>query len=52
MIAKMFWPILLQIAGVIVVIAEFVIPSAGILTVVSIGVFGFSLYLVFANVSF
>lgn len=52
MIGNLFWPILLQIAGVVVVIAEFVIPSAGILTVLSVVVFGFSLYLVFANVSF
>jgi membrane-bound serine protease (ClpP class) len=51
MLSKLIWPILLQLAGILVIIAEFIIPSAGILTVLSIGVFGFSLYLVFANVS-
>jgi membrane-bound ClpP family serine protease len=52
MIAKLLWPVLLQFAGILVIIAEFVIPSAGILTALSVGVFGFSLYLVFSNVSF
>lgn len=51
MISKLIWPILLQLAGILVIIAEFIIPSAGILTVLSIGVFAFSIYLVFANVS-
>lgn len=47
----LLWPILLQLAGIIVIIAEFLIPSAGLLTVLSIAVFGYSIYLVFANVS-
>lgn len=51
MIAKLLWPVLLQIAGIVVIIAEFVIPSAGILIIVSVAVFGFSLYLVFTTVS-
>lgn len=51
MITKLLWPIVLQLVGVIVIIAEFVVPSAGILTVVSILVFGFSLFLVFSSVS-
>lgn len=44
-------PILLQLAGVVVIIAEFIVPSFGILTVTAIAVFGFSIYYVFANVS-
>jgi membrane-bound ClpP family serine protease len=51
MITKLLWPIVLQLLGVVVIIAEFVVPSAGILTVVSIAVFGFSLFLVFSSVS-
>jgi membrane-bound serine protease (ClpP class) len=44
-------PVLLQLAGVIVVIAEIILPSGGILALLSLGVFGYSLYMVFANVS-
>lgn len=44
-------PVLLQLAGVIVVIAEIILPSGGILAILSIGVFGYSLYIVFENVS-
>src|SRR5512133_404123 len=51
MITKLLWPIVLQLVGVIVIIAEFVVPSAGILTVLSLAVFGFSLFLVFSSVS-
>jgi membrane-bound ClpP family serine protease len=51
MITKLLWPIVLQLVGVIVIIVEFVVPSAGILLVLSVGVFGFSLYLVFSSVS-
>lgn len=51
MITKLIWPIVLQLVGVIVIIAEFVVPSAGILTVISIAVFGFSLFLVFSSMS-
>jgi len=51
MITKLLWPILLQLTGIGVIIFEFILPSAGILTVLSIGVFAFSLYLVFTTVS-
>jgi membrane-bound serine protease (ClpP class) len=51
MITKLLWPIVLQLVGILVIIAEFVVPSAGILLVLSVGVFGFSLYLVFSSVS-
>jgi len=51
MISQLLWPIILQLTGIAVIIAEFVLPSAGILSVLSVGIFGFSLYLVFTNVS-
>ncbi|MDG5816282.1 NfeD family protein [Chitinispirillales bacterium ANBcel5] len=44
-------PILIQLLGIIIILAEFILPSAGILTVTALGLFAYSLYLVFANVS-
>ncbi|NLW30104.1 MAG: serine protease, partial [Fibrobacter sp.] len=44
-------PILLQILGAAVIIAEFLVPSMGILTVTAIGLIGYSLYMVFTTVS-
>lgn len=44
-------PILLQLAGVAVVIAEIILPSAGLLTMVAVSIFGYSLYLVFHDLS-
>ncbi len=44
-------PIILQMVGVIVLIAEIIIPSGGLLGAVSIGLFGYSLYLVFTGIS-
>jgi membrane-bound serine protease (ClpP class) len=44
-------PIILQFLGVVVLIAEFLIPSAGLLSIVSVGLFGYSLFLVFTDVS-
>jgi len=45
------WPIILQLIGVAVVIAEIVIPSGGLLSLLAAGVFGYSLYLVFETLS-
>lgn len=44
-------PIILQLVGVIILIAEIIIPSGGLLGVVTIGLFGYSLYLVFTGIS-
>lgn len=44
-------PIILQAVGVGVVIAEFVLPSGGLLTVAAIAAFGYSLFHVFYHVS-
>ncbi len=43
--------IILQLAGVIVVIAEIIIPSGGILSILAVALFGYSLYIVFSQVS-
>ena len=44
-------PIILQLVGVVVVIAEIILPSGGILSIVAIGVFGYSLFMVFSEIS-
>jgi membrane-bound serine protease (ClpP class) len=43
--------ILLQVLGVVVILAEFVIPSAGMLTIIALALFGYSLYSVYSGVS-
>ncbi|MEW6426666.1 MAG: NfeD family protein [Thermodesulfobacteriota bacterium] len=45
------WPIILQLIGVAVVIAEIVLPSGGLLSLLAAGVFGYSLFLVFTELS-
>ena len=44
-------PIFLQLIGVLVIIAEIILPSGGILSILAAGLFGYSLYLVFTHVS-
>ena len=44
-------PIILQLLGVAVIIAEVIIPSGGILSILATGIFGYSIYLVFSGVS-
>jgi len=44
-------PIILQVAGVVVIIAEIVLPSGGLLSIIAAGLFGYSLYTVFTEVS-
>lgn len=45
------FPMLLQLAGVAVVIAEIILPSAGLLSLLAVSIFGYSLYLVFNDIS-
>jgi len=45
-------PIVLQMTGVIVIIAEIILPSGGILSIIATGLFGYSLYHVFSHMSF
>jgi membrane-bound serine protease (ClpP class) len=47
----MMLPIVLQVLGVVVLISEFLIPSAGLLSILSTGLFGYSLYIIFAEIS-
>ncbi len=44
-------PILLQIMGLAVIVAEIFIPSLGLLTFIALGLFSYSLYLVFTTIS-
>ena len=43
--------IILQLVGVVVIIAEIILPSGGILSIVALGVFGYSLFMVFNEIS-
>jgi membrane-bound serine protease (ClpP class) len=44
-------PIILQLIGIIVIIAEIIIPSGGILAILATAVFGYTLYIAFAQIS-
>lgn len=44
-------PIILQLVGIVVVIAEIIIPSGGALSALAIAVFGYTLYIVFTSIS-
>ena len=43
--------IILQFVGVVVIIAEIILPSGGILSVVALSVFTYSLYIAFSDIS-
>jgi membrane-bound ClpP family serine protease len=51
MTGKLLLPIVLQFLGVVVIITEFIVPSMGLLTVAALGLFGYSLFRVFSQVS-
>jgi membrane-bound serine protease (ClpP class) len=44
-------PVVLQLIGIIVIIAEIILPSGGILSVLAAGIFAYSLYIVFHDIS-
>ena len=44
-------PVFLQLVGILVIIAEIILPSGGILSILATGLFGYSLYLVFTHIS-
>jgi membrane-bound serine protease (ClpP class) len=44
-------PLILQLAGIVVVIVEVIVPTGGILAILATGLIGYSLYLVFTVVS-
>ena len=44
-------PIFLQFLGILVIIAEIILPSGGILSILATGLFGYSLFIVFTQLS-
>jgi len=48
---RLLLPIILQLVGVGVIIAEIILPSGGILSIAALGVFGYSLFIVFKEIS-
>lgn len=48
---ELLMPVVLQLAGVVVIIAEIFLPSGGLLSVVALGLFGYSLFIVFHDIS-
>lgn len=46
-----FLPIVLQVTGFAVIIAEIFIPSMGLLSLVALGIFAWSLYMVYSSIS-
>lgn len=45
-------PLIFQIAGVVVLIAEVLLPSGGILSIIAAGLLGYAVYLAFTAISF
>lgn len=48
---EFFMPVALQLGGVIVIIAEIFLPSGGLLSLVAAGLIGYSLFIVFNDIS-
>jgi membrane-bound serine protease (ClpP class) len=48
---EFFIPVLLQLAGVIIIIAEIFLPSGGLLSLIAAGLLGYSLFIVFHDIS-
>ncbi len=48
---ELFMPVVLQLAGVIIIIAEIFLPSGGLLSLIAAGLFGYSLFIVFHDIS-
>lgn len=51
MTGALLFPILLQAAAVTMLIAEIIVPTGGLLGILTVGLFGYSLYLVFTGIS-
>jgi membrane-bound serine protease (ClpP class) len=51
MMGAVWFVLLLQLLAVVVIIAEFMLPSAGVLTVAALGLVGYSLYQAFTTIS-
>jgi len=44
-------PLIFQLAGILVLVAEVLLPSGGILTIIAAGLLGYSIYLAFTTIS-
>ncbi len=42
--------VILQLVGVVVIIAEIILPSGGILSLVALSVFAYSIYIAFSDI--
>lgn len=51
MLKSLIIPIILQLCGMLVVIIEIILPSAGLLALLAVSLIGYSLYLVFTEIS-
>lgn len=49
--SSIIFPIILQVLGLLIIIAEIILPSGGLLSVLAAGLFGYSLYTVFNTMS-
>lgn len=45
--SRIIIPLILQVLGIIIILAEFVVPSMGLLTASAVGAFVYSIYLVY-----
>lgn len=45
-------PLIFQLAGVVVLMAEVLLPSGGVLSIIAAGLFVYSIYLAFTSISF
>lgn len=48
---NVIFPVILQLVGAVVIIAEIILPSGGILSIAALAVFGYSLLIVFNKIS-
>jgi membrane-bound serine protease (ClpP class) len=48
---EFFIPLILQLAGIIIIIAEIFLPSGGLLALLAAGLLGYSLFIVFQDIS-
>ncbi|MBD3344338.1 MAG: serine protease [Chitinivibrionales bacterium] len=51
MSSNIWIPVVLQLLGVIVIIAEFILPSGGLLSIAAVGLLGYALYMAFTGIS-
>lgn len=45
--SRIIIPVILQLLGIVIILAEFIVPSMGLLTAAAVGAFSYSIYLIF-----